>query len=149
MKSSQLGLFAKMSPASLEPETTLLDASSLDSLAAMPRWFRQDNKDGGPVVVWSLAPNELPVGGFCPLNTTVCHNDAVAFSWPAILSTGSVPPKYLLSPKALAGNLRIEERTGLKLHPQLVEAFTKAAGTSGPAKDLSQGSTSTTGSTTP
>ena len=52
-------------------------------------------------------------GGFSTLNTSDSPNDASACSLSEVLETGSIPPKYYLSPKACAG-LQIAIREALR-----------------------------------
>jgi len=79
----------------------------------------------GSVQVWLRDQPESPRGAHWTLNTSGCHSaDAVSLS-SVLEPEGSIPPKYLLSPKACQGILRRAEKRGKAL-PPLLEAALKA-----------------------
>jgi hypothetical protein len=61
------------------------------------------------------------------LSTLEYPSDAVESSLSAILETGSLPPRFFLSPKACAGILRRAEKRGKDLPALLRQALEAAA----------------------
>lgn len=123
--SGQGGLFGKTSPASSPTGITLLDASSLDSLALMlPYGLR--STDGGGVAL-SLDPCMAWPGVYSTPNFSECPNAVKESSLSGILATGDVPRKYYLSPKACRGILRRAERRNKELPARLKAALEAVA----------------------
>ena len=99
------GLFGKMSPAFC-PATE--DGTLAPSLGRWASWGM-----GGPTGSWTLNGSEWP-------------KDAVVCSLSATLETGSLPPRFYLSPKACAGILRRAEKRGKELPLMLKQALESA-----------------------
>ena len=100
------GLSGKMSPASC-PATE--EGILVPSLGRWASWGM-----GGPTGSWTLNGSEWP-------------KDAVVCSLSATLETGSLPPRFYLSPKACAGILRRAEKRGKELPPMLKKALEQVA----------------------
>ena len=119
----QDGLFGKTCQESCPRKTTLLDASSLDSLGQILRFCPSVTGAGGPARALPLDQDTVPPGVFSTLNISEWPNAAAVCSLSQVLETTCIQQKYYLSAKACAGILRRAEKRGKKLPAQLEEAL--------------------------
>ena len=103
------------------------DATS--PLSYQPSWvepslFLAMDGDGG---VWQVDPPESPRGGYWTLNTSGCHNAAVASLSSVLATPDSILPKYYLSSTACQGILRRAAKRGKALPPILEQALQSRA----------------------
>jgi hypothetical protein len=84
----------------------------LGALAGEDCELQPPGKNGRTLVV-CMDPKEQSRGGSWTPNISAWPNDAVVCSLSQVLETGSIPPRYFLSEKALAGIARRDGRRSL------------------------------------
>lgn len=117
----------KTSPACSVVETTPSAAFLARSLGKTVSCSQQ-GRDGRTLVV-CMDPKGQSRGGFLMPNISAWPNDAAVCSLWQVLETGSIPPRYFLSPTACAGILRRAEARRKTLPTQLRVALENVVAT--------------------